>query len=361
LLARGDRRLADTIDRAYENGARFDGWSDYLRLDAWNAAIEATGIDTELELGPRKPSEILPWDIIDAGVRKGFLRAEWRRAQRELETSDCKWGHCYRCGVPGNGEDVRLAQPTLPTVDIPRGEIAALPSPAYRDREIPRMPPRPAPQSQPPLYRRYRITFGKTGDARFLSHRQTMDALERALRAARSPVRYSEGFNPHIRLSMGPALPLGFEGLNELFDVDCTAPVTAKNLEVANRLLPDGISLADATALIPGAGSIGKLAERARYRVEARTDRSWPARPPRLPDDLGDGLRSWRLCDDGAVLVELNLRAQDGPTPNIRTVLQAASVPEEDVVLLRVVREAVVLRPRSISQQAATETSSCAG
>ena len=62
--------------------------------------------------------------------------------------------------------------------------------------------------------------FEKLGDARYLSHRNVMDVLERALRAARVPVRYTEGFNPHIRLSMGPALPLGSESRHELFDLD---------------------------------------------------------------------------------------------------------------------------------------------
>ena len=72
----------------------------------------------------------------------------------------------------------------------------------------------------PATARTYRFTFEKLGDARYLSHRNTMDVLERALRASGAPVRYTEGYNPHLSISMGPALPLGHESRHELFDVD---------------------------------------------------------------------------------------------------------------------------------------------
>ena len=81
---------------------------------------------------------------------------------------------------------------------------------------------RPPPAAGP--FPRHRITFEKTGDARFLSHRNTMDVLERAIRAAGLPARYSEGFNPHMKLSMGPALALGLESRHEVFDVEGIAP-----------------------------------------------------------------------------------------------------------------------------------------
>jgi hypothetical protein len=94
---------------------------------------------------------------------------------------------------------------------------------AYRLRPEPRAK-RPDPgRAQPPVYRRFRFGFAKAGDARYLSHRQVMDALARALRAAGVPARYTEGYNPHIRVSMGPALAVG-RRTRRAFDVDC-APV----------------------------------------------------------------------------------------------------------------------------------------
>jgi len=104
---------------------------------------------------------------------------------------------------------------------------------AYRLRPLPRVLPTPPPLTQPDRVARVRFTFAKFGDARFLSHRNVMDLLERALRAAAVPVRYTEGYNPHIRLSMGPALPLGAEALAEMFDVECHGDVEAGNVKAA--------------------------------------------------------------------------------------------------------------------------------
>ncbi|HSN57619.1 MAG TPA: TIGR03960 family B12-binding radical SAM protein, partial [Candidatus Sulfomarinibacteraceae bacterium] len=105
LLSRGGRELAGTIERAHDLGAVFDGWHDHLNLDAWRRAVSETGVDLERELGGRELGETLPWDVVDAGVRKGFLKAEWRRALKEEATQDCKWGTCYQCGIPGDGAD----------------------------------------------------------------------------------------------------------------------------------------------------------------------------------------------------------------------------------------------------------------
>ncbi len=82
----------------------------------------------------------------------------------------------------------------------------------------------------PSTARSYRLTFEKLGDARYLSHRNTMDVLERALRASGAPVRYTEGYNPHLRMSMGPALPLGHESKHELFDVDVEDVLTKEHV-----------------------------------------------------------------------------------------------------------------------------------
>ncbi|MCP4896498.1 MAG: TIGR03960 family B12-binding radical SAM protein [bacterium] len=355
LLSRGDRRLADTLERAYELGARFDGWTDYLRLDAWKTAIAETGIDLAKELGPRDMSDTLPWDLIDAGVRKGFLRAEWRRAQREHATKDCKWGHCYRCGVPGNGEDIHLAAATLPSDSDSPISSGTTTAPAYSGHRKTEANPKLKPLTQPPLYRKYRISFSKLGDARFLSHRQLMDALERALRAARIPIRYSEGFNPHIRLSMGPALALGLEGKREVFDIDCTAPLSKHHLDSANRLLPEGIELLDSQALIQGAGSLGKMAASANYRVNPIQQFAWPGKQPDLPEKIAGAIKIWELLDDGTLQVTLNIRQQDGPTPSLRKLLEAVGAPEDDILVTRVCRESIMLAPRRPKQPSKLE------
>jgi radical SAM superfamily enzyme YgiQ (UPF0313 family) len=345
LLSRGDRRLSATIERAHDLGAVFDGWSDHLRLDAWHRAMEETGIDLDRELGARDVSHALPWDVIDAGVRKSYLRAEWRRSLKETQTEDCKWGHCYRCGIPGDGLDTQLAPSSLPIIGQPMAVEDQPKAAAYRLRPEPRIPATTPDLTQPPLWRRVRFTFSKTGDARFLSHRQIMDALERVLRAADLPIRYTEGFNPHIRLSMGPALSLGHEALAEVFDVDCTAAVKPHHLEAANRLLPDGIQLLDATTLLPGAPSLGKTIRAARYRLATHSGLAYPATPNHLPEAIRQPILRWDLLPDGSLRVELNQRQTDGPTLSVKTLLEALGAEPGDILKVRATRERLVLGP----------------
>jgi len=336
LLSRGDRRLAAVIARAHDLGAVFDGWGEWLRLDAWDQAIAEHRVDLDGELGPRELAAGLPWDVIDALVRKGYLKAERRRAFMEAATPDCRWGDCMRCGVPGDGLDTQLALPTLPLVGEAAPELARARNAAYRLRPLPRVLPEPPPLTQPPRVARYRFTFQKVGDARFLSHRNVMDLLERALRAAAVPVRYTEGYNPHIRLSMGPALPLGVEAIAEAFDVECHGEVTAELLDRANRVLPSGLSLLSATRLAEGTPSLGKSVAVHRYRIA-----SAPGLPPWRPTvpAEADGVLEWRV-EDGDLLVTVNARQADGPAPGVKALIAAAGVPESLRPHVRVSREA---------------------
>ena len=82
FLARGDRRCADVILKAYEKGALYDAWSESFHYDIWKEAFRETGVDIEFyTLRERSTDEILPWDFIDAGVTKKFLIREWEQAQ----------------------------------------------------------------------------------------------------------------------------------------------------------------------------------------------------------------------------------------------------------------------------------------
>jgi radical SAM family uncharacterized protein len=348
LLSRGDRRLGEVIARAHNLGAVFDGWGEWSRPDAWWQAIAEAGINLEAELGPREVTAVLPWDVIDAGVRKGYLKAERRRGFLEAETPDCRWGDCMRCGIPGDGLDTQLALPTLPVVGDEVPGLARAKNAAYRLRPLPRVFPSGEPLAQPERLARYRFTFEKLGDARWLSHRNVMDLLERALRAAEVPVRYTEGYNPHIRLSMGPALSLGYEAVAERFDVECHAPVEIGMLSRANRVLPEGLQLTGCEALPEGTPSLGKSVAACRYRLR---------RPPEMPcwpisrvglGDLAAGVLEWRV-DGDELGVTLDARQAGGRALSVKGLLTALGFAEEARCLVHVVREAVLLETRPVA------------
>ena len=98
-IARGDRRLGAVIENAYRLGAIFDGWSEHFKYETWLAAFKQAELDiafyTHRERGA---DEILPWDFIDMGVSKEFLRREWERSQEGETTPDCR-ENCAGCGL----------------------------------------------------------------------------------------------------------------------------------------------------------------------------------------------------------------------------------------------------------------------
>ena len=89
---------------------RFDGWTEHFRHDLWMKAFETEGIPKDSYLRAYDLDEILPWDVLDVSIKKRWLQIELIKAKKEMRTEDCKWGHCYACGVPGNGEDTMLAR-----------------------------------------------------------------------------------------------------------------------------------------------------------------------------------------------------------------------------------------------------------
>src|SRR5438094_1036700 len=99
IFARGDRRLADVLETAQRRGARFDGWSEHCRLEVWNAAMAAHGLEPRFYLRRRPLAEKLPWDHLDAGVSRKFLLQDLARAVAGVLTPDCSIERCTYCGA----------------------------------------------------------------------------------------------------------------------------------------------------------------------------------------------------------------------------------------------------------------------
>lgn len=99
-LARGDRRLGPVVLTAWREGARFDGWSEHFDAERWRRAFAAHGLDLDALARRSLPPEAeLPWDLIDPGVSKRFLMAEFERARTGEPTPDCRGAGCVGCGM----------------------------------------------------------------------------------------------------------------------------------------------------------------------------------------------------------------------------------------------------------------------
>jgi len=257
ILSRGDRGMWNVLLSAYRAGCRFDGWSDRLRFDLWEEALEENGYELEDLLAERDTGEPLPWDFIDLGVTRSFLLLERKRSREAVVTEDCRVSKCTGCGAcdgesAGNPEGVGVLdgqgddehKDGGQNVDSPDGEgIEAGTGSPESTRDVERGTEGNSQISSPAVPPvRYRLVYEKTSRARFLSHTETLDCLRRAIRMSGIPVRFTEGFNPHPRLSAGPPLPVGMEGLREYLDIEL---LSACELSpgMFNDRLPEGIRI----------------------------------------------------------------------------------------------------------------------
>jgi radical SAM-linked protein len=226
VFSLGGRELADVVVAAARRGCRFDGWTEQLRFEAWEAAFQESGVDPgAIANRARGLDEPLPWDHIDCGVSSAFLQREYRRALAEQATPDCHVGPCSNCGEvcapnwrrwaeridagagdqgPGGGEPGSRAPSSISHLPTP-GAPPANSSPEAAS---------PAAGSGAPV-QKIQFEYQKVGALRYLSHLEVMRALARALRRARLPLAYSQGFNPQPRLSLAQALAVGVAGLRE--------------------------------------------------------------------------------------------------------------------------------------------------
>lgn len=198
VFARGDRRLGNAIRRAWELGARFDGWTDYFKEDIWHQALKETGLNAAFYAQrARGRDEILPWDHISAGVSREYLWQEYEKATKEEYTPDCRRDSCTGCGVCDHHVIKPLThEPPVPPVSPGETARAIRQAPGSDDKEF-----------------LYRVIYSKLGRARFFGQLELATAFERALRRAGLPAAFSRGHHPHAKISFGEALPLGMESI----------------------------------------------------------------------------------------------------------------------------------------------------
>jgi radical SAM family uncharacterized protein/radical SAM-linked protein len=226
LLARGDRRLSSLLVNAYRLGCRLDGWSDKMRFDLWEKAMEISGVDIDFfTTRQRSISEPLCWDHIDSMVTEDYLKDEWKKALQQSSTSDCRTGECNLCGVCERAgiEPVTFFEPRTDR---------------FRTKEE---------TEKKRSYRRLRISYSKRGEAKYFGHLELINIFTRAFRRADIQLKYSQGFHPMPKISFETALPVGIESIREHLAIEVDLKVSpATVVKCLNHELPGGISVIDA-------------------------------------------------------------------------------------------------------------------
>ncbi len=240
VWARGDRKLSKLLVAAFEKGCRLDGWTDKFDFSLWQKAFEQTGVDPLFyTTRKRSENEALPWDIIDSGVSPDFLKKEFQNAKKKSLTPDCRENDCTGCGVC----DFKKIKPVLHDVitDIRQTD-------PVKDNTLKRLPD--------DAFKKFEISFSKLGIARFFGHLELATIVQRAVKRAGLSVKYSQGFNPSMRLSFDNALPVGMESEEEILFIFLEKNLSPKTIvEQLNKTLPKGL-------LITGCKPFNKLVKR---------------------------------------------------------------------------------------------------
>ena len=106
VFARGDRKVGKVLEEAYRLGCLYDSWTETFHNELWMQAFENTGINPDFyTLRERDLDELFPWDFIDIGVTKEFLKKEWQRAMEGTVTPNCRM-QCSGCGAARFGGGV---------------------------------------------------------------------------------------------------------------------------------------------------------------------------------------------------------------------------------------------------------------
>jgi radical SAM family uncharacterized protein/radical SAM-linked protein len=354
VISRGDRKLSKVIERAWALGCRFDGWTEHFDFNKWMEAFKLEGIEIEPYLKefpvrefdkPGAPLVQMVWDHLDTLVKRDFNAREYTKGIKARISPPCELpvkvidgrptaiapSHedfervasqpllCYACGLECDlamsrehlqkayamHEDVRrtyeavtYAERIAPVEDVinqPLVQLQGIENSELGSGEL---------QSSPrPLYR-YRATFEKGEEIKYISHLDLTRALPRAFRRARIKLGYSQGFHPMPLIQYGPALGVGTIGENELIDFDSFDELDERNfLERINTNLPSGLRFKRLQALSASAQALIKEVNRAEYvmvldvpEIQAAIGRLRDARAD-LADREADEIHGLLACE----------------------------------------------------------------
>ncbi|PSN16923.1 TIGR03960 family radical SAM protein [filamentous cyanobacterium CCT1] len=271
FVGRGDRRLGTVVRRAWELGAGMDSWWESLEtaFNAWTQAIDEAGLTLKYRQvdqgewnvmdtaeGASSLDDPLPWDHLDTGIDKTWLKEDLHRALAAATVPDCSFEGCSHCGVcgPDFGHNIVVTPPPIP---------------AFAGHS----------QPSPERVQRLRVTLGKLGSMALLGHLDLVRLFDRALRRAGLPIAFTGGFHPGPRLSPANALPLGATSSGEVVDFELTrASAPADFMQQLAAQLPPEIPLYDIAEVPLDEPSATKRLDRAEYylRLTPEHDHSAP-------------------------------------------------------------------------------------
>ncbi|MBD2099608.1 TIGR03960 family B12-binding radical SAM protein [Leptolyngbya sp. FACHB-261] len=255
FVGRGDRRLGPVVQRAWELGAGMDSWWESLdrAFGAWSQAIAEAGLPWKLP-APSLEDD-LPWDHLDTGIDKQWLKEDYQRALNEAIVPDCSFEGCSHCGVCGTefGHNIVLEAPPIPQFE------------GHFKPETARV-------------QRLRLAFGKRGSMALVSHLDLVRLFDRVMRRAALPIAFTGGFHPSPRIAIASALALGATSNGEIADFELTRRVDPDQFLTAIKAqLPEDLPAFSVSEIPLAAPSATQALQKAEYQLTVSSEQpvSW--------------------------------------------------------------------------------------
>ncbi len=259
ILSRADRKMSKVVLTAYKKGAIFASWMDHFNLDYWLEAMNEEGLSIEEYTGTRNIDAVLPWDHLNTGTTKDFLKKELDKALNapldKKITLDCRYEKCSLCGAcdfPAKPSSLRMyddEEPIRTQLNFPQRDQKAVtvPKDVIIQRDAPQASKTSPPKIQEHLIHkavRFKVWHKKVDNAAYLSQLEIQPLLERALRRAEIPMTFSQGFHPLPLLTFGRALPVGVESVAEWFGITLRQAMTADEfIQALEPFMLDGMDI----------------------------------------------------------------------------------------------------------------------
>lgn len=255
VLTRGDSSLCKYIEALYKKGCYLDAWGEYFDKNIWAQTAEECGFSlNELAQKEYCLEEALPWDFINTGIDKNWLKNEYLEAFKQGQNfyiqPTCEH-KCVQCGVCLSLHTHKVIAKPFKASDRAQ-ELVNIQAFLQKDVQV----------------YKYRLKITKKGLLRYFSHLDWQNTFHKVLARSRLNVAYTQGFNPTMKVSMGIALPLFAESEGELVDIELYDNLQAEDIKnVINSNLPDGAVIIDVQKTDRHAEPVEIQAQWAEYRI----------------------------------------------------------------------------------------------